>query len=1595
MLLMVYKLFLRGLFGLKKILSFILLVFLCLIAYTPSNMPMMFNLAPSTYFRNTFREIRSEHNETDIEVLKNEIAKADNTVAFISYRYKPNKDKNYNLSMLDNSLVLDEDSQLKLALKYLDNHKAAPVFVVRESEIASLRARLQILFRDRNFILLPCGDTYERWPLLEDQYSRYADSQWSNTGSLLSKLNTKKALYVGDEAAEVLSRKQLSGTLYDSNKSKVTYTDILAQYAQLTPELKKALLNSGSVQHLANREDLPQDVIRSIVRMDEYFLFKSLLSNDHIEPNVLLEVLEQEMEIVSPRTYESMLEFLFKDGKENNMELKQGLFYIVCKNIDSLSDRIQYTDINVFNTTWHLGGEVAADMFNALYVKGFSDWDKIFKGDTFSKRQQEMMLPLVKKYSIVAADIISSLAKDNITYLFEIVGWLETTDFSDFSKLLLMVVDKTESLKDLKDIFSRNEIPERVKLFALVRAFKDENPREYIKAINDYFNQDEVKNILGNTKIRGDIHSGLNLWLSVIALNPNVSLLMQEERENLPSELNGDMTKFASDKRNYDFLEAYLKFFQNTLSSESSIAVNEMPDILIKTINASMVIPSPDAISVFDDILDVWSNPQNSKIFDLNNYKNLSLPARYAVARTGDSLFAETVNNIYGFEELKSHRGSRFKVSSVLLNPNIISFKNVLANIFESLLADADSKNSRGSLIAICENLWLFMTLPDAADIAGKLNDQFEIAKQEFSEKYSKLSVGKNILVMLRSEFIHTLGTFWNMEIRKDLPIDTVYQRLSDIESFWTYYAQWKTLLNGKSGDVDVLDAIDILKQAVQIYLNTGKDIKELKYGGTPESAKQLHIMKLLLTELWGDTLNAEDLIERQQQDLHHRVKLKSGKVLNCYAKDTLPFWLNRGYFGGGTCASPNSSPGYTKCVNGVTFSALSRRVVVSPTIDGKEAIVSETKAITDIDGKKVPVVLNEHLYIAPTLPKGLTKGDISEAAAIASFKNAAIYGIPYLFFVEENTNMSEPTNFSYMEKYDGYNTEIEYVDAAGDVVKQQITVKIVKSDKRRTFYHLKENNRWKYTDNALYVVSDDGRMEKTYENMNTIDFKSNGVEGEIAGENCEYVANVLGGSLLSIETKTISVSKVDAVDRFKKMYPEYDADQMNQKVKALEERIANEELVIIANETLQDERTKGKETTLNLIKTIEDSGVAADYYLSKVYKLSSSMGKVVSENLNDLLTDASKKKLMVGIPRAGIPIASRIKKVLKTKALNMNYEIMDADRNIYSNHVTAGDLDSVFLCDQVINTGKTLGKNIELVLQNNPNADIYVLAPVTADPNAVMRLYRKYPQIKKIYIGDIRRRVESKKGISSPVGHPGERSYPQDYEALFEKGNIVKVQDRKFKVIDVFQGSFFKRTFEVMDVDSGELFRLKIMVSTEEGLLEESISALAKEEGFGRKTLVEDVAFYPQNAFLLSPYIKGPTLVEASQDTVSAQSYKLNMLLRDFKYTLKLFKKYNRFDNGFAPDSLMWDENTHNWKITAFFNSVIPSEKVSEGDMLSSIYIILDFVKENFKEIPINILKIFTALDTGKISDIDSLIIALEDLNLEQTGESYARAAA
>lgn len=1579
----------------KRLLIFLFFALVCFSAEINIKRNINF-LAPSSYFKNTFREINSIDNEADIAFFKQKIADSKGKVAFLSYRYIPKKDNNYNVSILNNSVVLDEDSQLKLIFQYLNKNQMVPVFVVRKSEIPVLRGKLQILFNDKDFILLPCGDTYERWPLLEDQYGRFSDQYWTNTGSLLDGLGAKKAFYLGDESAEVLSRKQMSGSLYDANKIKFTYSDILAKYGELTSDVQKALLESGSVQHLATRENLPVDAIRAIVRMNEYFLFRHLLSNDYIDSNVLLKILEEEMKYISPRTYESMLDFLFKDGKETNKELKQGLLFLVCRNLDRLNAQIEYTDINIFNATWNLSDEGRGEIFNALYLQGFSDWQKIFKGDNITFRQQQVLLPLFKEYPFVAAAIVGKLASEDVEYLFKIIDWLESEEDVDLEKIFYKAIDSVFSLEELKELFKRNDIPVRVKFFILLRAYQGENTEDYISSIKKYYEKEEVNEALNNARLVSDIHSGFNIWLSIVALNPKVVEFMQEEKVNFPASIKGNVTLFVSDKRNYDFLEKYLSLFKDALSPDSVFSINNIPDIIIKTINASLVVPSPDSISVFTDILEVWDKEKNTDIFDLNFYPNLSLPARYSAARTGDKNFAEVVDKIYGFDEIKSHRGTRFKISSVLLNPNISVFADVISLIFNRILADSESKTTRESLVSVCESLWLFMTLPDEKEIAEKLYLSLLSAEKQVAADGNQLSEGKNILYVLRNTFIDILRTSWNMEIRKDLPLTTVYQRLSDVESFWTYYAQWKSLLNGKSGDKDVLNMIDILKKAVQNYVNYGKDIKDLKYGGTLESAKQLEIMELLLNDIWGEDENIEAIMDRQKQDIRHRVKIKNGKVLHCYATDTLPFWLNRGYYGGGTCASPASSPGYTKCVNGVTFSALSRRVVVSNTEDGKEGIVSETKAITEVNGKKVPVVLNEHLYIAHTLPEGLSKSDISEAAVIASLKNAAIYGIPYLYFVEENTNMSEPTNFSFMEKYDGYSTEIEYVDENGNIVKKMIKVTKIKEPNRRTFYHLKENNRWKYSDNSLYLVGDDNRLEKTYENMNIIDFDFNGVRGEIAGKDCEYVANVLGGSLFSLETEIISVEKIDTIDRFQKMYPEYDEKTMGEKVAALEEKLQKKELVIAANETLHSERTRGKETTLGLIKSIEDPGVAADYYLSKVYKLSTVIGEVISSDLNDLLADASVKKLMVGIPRAGIPIVSRLKKVLKTKKVsNIGYELMDVDRDIYNQHVIDASLDAVFLCDQVINTGRTIGKNIELILKHNPDVDIYVVSPVTADPNAVMRLYRKYPQIKKIYIGDIRRRIESKKGISSPVGHPGERSYPQAYEALFTKGNIVKVYDRNLEVMGAISESYFNRTFKVKDIDTGELFRLKIMVSAEEGLVEESISTLAKEENLESNTLIKGVKFYPQNAFLLSPYTNGQTLEQVITGDSFDKNYKLKMLLRDLKDTVKFFKKYNRFPDGFTVDSILWDEVSKSWKITGFFNSQRQGENLEESSFLSSVFGILESAKNASPNMLYHIMKLISSLDAGVISDIDSLILALEELNLEKAPEKYMLQAA
>ena len=116
----------------------------------------------------------------------------------------------------------------------------------------------------------------------------------------------------------------------------------------------------------------------------------------------------------------------------------------------------------------------------------------------------------------------------------------------------------------------------------------------------------------------------------------------------------------------------------------------------------------------------------------------------------------------------------------------------------------------------------------------GKPHEKFDNIIDNF-ESYSNLRELKNDLMKVFAEFIKI--DFPDV-FESDEDVIAKLPKIENIASFWVYKNDWKE--ENQRG-------IALLRQAIHDYLLDGSSLKSIKYGGTPESAKQMEILEALI----------------------------------------------------------------------------------------------------------------------------------------------------------------------------------------------------------------------------------------------------------------------------------------------------------------------------------------------------------------------------------------------------------------------------------------------------------------------------------------------------------------------------------------------------------------------------------------------------------------------------------------------------------------------------------------------------------------------------------------------------------------------------
>ncbi len=1510
----------------------------CISAGTPKDC-----LAPASEFKNNYDIVDFNITPEKVSELKE---KTEGSKGSIQFFYFDGSAADLKLSETRTLSVSDQE---ELMLRALKQNEGLPCFAVFKSKVDELQKFLSENFVRRDFVLILLqDDPYDTIPLVEykDRFNDHPEYHWDELNKVFRKMGIRKISYMGESAIRHLSGQQISSS-YSVEKSSLPFMDLLTLYGDLSPENEALFRQKGKTEVLIKRKDLSDSLIEYVFSLQQYHLALRMFREHDFEEERILKLFEKQMLNYSGRTFSGIIANLIKEKGKNSGAACE-LFYQYCLHLEDFNKKEQYPNLDfTLALEWNVDLLTQAYYIEELDRRGFNAWESIFtQNSARSSSFNKLIKHLAQKNQKLTGKILSALAGADHSFVLTLWDLISGDTSLHHEEILMELLPEKENRKELESIAANADIPFFVRGLVLLEALSNSSLSEE-NYEQDFRSLLETPRFYDFMKRHPDPEedAGLKAWYRMAVMFPGTVKDFLVEMINLPEGFKERPYDFAVESRNRDFLLKYANlmdsirhkgFFKEKLTSVS------FRTTFFSMMNNLLTHPSAERLNIFNSLESFFQKISISLKELIEKYPHIPSGVLLFLAAPEEEALASQAEAIFQWNEFQNNVQNKLRFSGFWFNPNLAAFREHLKLMFQEFLRQGDSKTNRNSFVKTVEYLNLFLNLPQN-DVEKTFKDGMVQLLKDYALSDGNETFGKNVSRGLELLFVKTLKDLWEIPLREDLKPEVLQKRLLQIQDFWIYYVQWTNGLSmGKVEDQDLKKTLDLLKTAVIQFLNEGKDIKDMKYGGTKESQKQVEIMEKLLSETYSPDL-VKNFSKHYREDTHETVRLPGGKMLYAYSDDSLEFWLKRGYFGGGTCASPRSDMVFTKCVNGVTFSAMSKRIIVSTTAYGKEGIVSESRSITDIQGHQVPILLNEHFYMADNLPQGFSRGDYSRAAVINSIRSAARYGMDHVFFVTEGTK--EPSGFYDLSEFNGYTTTLEWIDESGMLVQEEIRATVKESSQERTFYVLEEASRWKYSDNSLYMISKEGGMDKTYKEANIIDFGWDAYEGQIAGIPARYVRNVLKGDMFVLERKEISRKPCDIAGRLARMYPELNPDEQQEKAKALTAAIQEKRLKVVGDLTLAGERQRNTASTLMLINEVSDLDMAADKFLSHVYRITQRLSDFLMDDLEKELEDPGIRKFILGIPRGGIPIASKMKKVFKKAGLpKVSVKTVDVDRKILdSEQHDAADL--LVVCDQVINTGKTISRTLDYYLSQNPDLK-FIITAISADPNAVLRLYRKYPQIKCIYTGDLKRRVEVKEGVRSALGHPGERSYGKEYGDLFIKGADLTLRNMVYRMEGPLDADRHFKSFLVTQKDTGRQYRLKIMVGEEEGLINASASALAREENF-RGGILQNVQFYPEEGMLLSEYIEESNLLSClEQKEKKAGSSFVQDLIQDVLEASLFLKQQGRPYAPVRPQNLLYSDDYQQWYFASVYDSGFTFE-VSDTALIGQIRELLFFLSE------------------------------------------------
>lgn len=778
---------------------------------------------------------------------------------------------------------------------------------------------------------------------------------------------------------------------------------------------------------------------------------------------------------------------------------------------------------------------------------------------------------------------------------------------------------------------------------------------------------------------------------------------------------------------------------------------------------------------------------------------------------------------------------------------------------------------------------------------------------------------------------------------------------------------------------------IEDLKVLLLDYLRGETSIRKIKYGLDPEFEEpriQMEVYRSVLIENIRKTMARSDVrvenagvwiekmagivIRSWQSELreyispfHDNGTLKDPMLV--WSTDNLEDWLTLGDEGAYCCLRADNDPNINKALLGRMLSGVCKMKYISREVGVRTSRVHESLNFLET-GSGPEVVLNDE-QIFSVLSSGSDKRtlqDTIEVAVISAIRNAGRYGATRVIIPDTPgfTGLLEAF-LMYEEKLlSGLSTEVDHLDAEGHVLaREKISIESIRKrpDGIRVL-GLKERNPWRnwvgHTKvNGVYLP------ERTTDIVDQNQAKP----VTIAGVAAEAVELDFPGIEIVLKREFIRIWDPTAAQKAKIEFPE--------KVKVLNDSDSG---------------------IANLIDQMRAAQVNTGAYLNRMYEASIKLVQFMDADLIPKLRK-NELRLIVAIPRGGLPVARALKKYWPKNNRRTGY-LHAKKGTIVSKHIPAMQRNrkkTVFVVDEVILSGKSMINSILELKKHGFKEKEMVLMVLGAKQEGLSRVISTFPNLKGVYVGVLEDpyAYDSLLRVAS-LANGGDFSHPYRWEPE----QTVEIGGEEYHLLYRIES---KRSYNLFLAQNkqGEEVVVKTVVSHDEARkIRRILSSLS---GHDEELNFVSVRYYdPENGSLVTDYVPGKiTIGKVSVDENGPFRNKLKFILsfiEEYVKVVRFLVSEELYFVFFDHEHFRWDEAGQKWILTNFnvFSSANDSAKErgekeflnhSREFLLRTLYLFFQQSNEDSREWKKELFKILSKLKPRDWPHLEGAIEAVQ----------------